>query len=84
MMDSTKLAHEIAKALSKILDEEIDPTNLGAKLVDAYAADSMDVVDIVDRMERTYKIEIPNSDIASLVSFGDVVAYVAERLRQDQ
>ena len=80
MSESDSLASEIAEILGKILGEEVDPSNLGAHLADDYGTGSMDVVDFVERLERNFPITIPNRDIESFVTFGDVLTYVATRL----
>jgi acyl carrier protein len=74
------LADDVALVLEDILAERVDPAALDANLIADYGANSMDVVDIVERLERRFKITIPNNDIEKLVTFGDVVTYVASHL----
>jgi acyl carrier protein len=74
------LAGDVALVLEDILTERVDPAALDAGLIADYGANSMDVVDIVERLENRFKITIPNNDIERLVTFGDVVAYVASHL----
>jgi acyl carrier protein len=78
--DINLLANELAKLLEDILDEPVDPSARDASLIGDYGANSMDVVDIVERLERHFKITIPNNDIEKLVTFNDVLIYVAKRL----
>ena len=80
MNQPNNLAGDVALVLEDILAERVDPAALDAKLIADYGANSMDVVDIVERLERRFKITIPNNDIEKLASFGDVVAYVASHV----
>jgi acyl carrier protein len=79
MSDIDTLAIDVSKLLEDILNEAIDPTAHQARLVEDYGANSMDVVDIVERLERHFEITIPNNDIGKLMTFGDVITYVAAR-----
>ena len=52
---------------------EVDATNLDARLKDDYGADSMDMVDIAEKMERRYGVKISNDSVSQLRTFGDVL-----------
>ena len=40
----------------------------------------MDIVDNAERIEREFKITVPNDQIPKLLAFGDIVAYVRSQL----
>ena len=68
MADPNILAQELAEMIGQILRKTIDPTRLDALLVDDYGADSMDMVDIVESMERKYGVVVDNEQLQKLLS----------------
>ena len=78
MADPNILAQELAEMIGQILRKTIDPTRLDALLVDDYGADSMDMVDIVESMERKYGVVVDNEQLQKLLSLGDVVRTVQD------
>lgn len=77
-MSNEEIAQKVAQLMGKILDVDIDPTVLDRNLVQEYGANSMDVVDIVDKIERTFGIEINNEQTKGLKTFGDAVTLVSQ------
>jgi acyl carrier protein len=78
MADPNILAQELAEMIGQILRKTIDPTRLDVLLVDDYGADSMDMVDIVESMERKYGVVVDNEQLQKLLSLGDVVRTVQD------
>lgn len=78
MADPNILAQELAEMIGQILRKTIDPTRLDLLLVDDYGADSMDMVDIVESMERKYGVVVDNEQLQKLLSLGDVVRTVQD------
>ena len=78
MADPNILAQELAEMIGQILRKTIDPTRLDVLLVDDYGADSMDMVDIVESMERKYGVVVDNEQLQRLLSLGDVVRTVQD------
>ena len=78
MADPNILAQELAEMIGQILRKTIDPTRLDLLLVDDYGADSMDMVDIVESMERKYGVVVDNEQLQKLLSLGDVVRNVQD------
>ncbi len=57
--------------------EELVPE---ASFVDDLGADSLDIVELVMAMEETFDIEIPDDAAEKMLTIGDVVTYLKERL----
>ena len=83
-MSDEDLVTQLSELLSGILFETVDPAALNAKLIEDYGANSMDVVDIAERIERKFGITIKNDEIAKLVTFGDVVGAVSRKLADNK
>ena len=75
-MSDNSLPLQLAKLLTEILNEEVSPVRMDAKIVDDYGADSMDMVDIADRLEETFDVVIKTDDIKKIQTFGDTLEMV--------
>ena len=54
-----------------------------ASFIEDLGADSLDIVELVMAMEEEFGVEIPEDDSEKLQTFGDVVAYLREKLEAD-
>ena len=54
----------------------VEPVDLGREtsLIDDLAADSLDVLEVVTRVEALYDIVFPDREIAAIVTYGDLTA----------
>ena len=50
-------------------------------LIDDYGADSLDIVETALAIEDEYGITIPDRDVYSFVTVGDIIRYVKERVK---
>ena len=67
--------------LEKILEMLADALNIpaskvtpDAKIVDDLGADSLDVVELLSRLEDEFSVTIPDEDVENLQTVGDVAA----------
>lgn len=58
------------------VDEEIVTEN--ATFVDDLAADSLDIVELIMRVEEEFEMEIPDENAEKIATVGDVVNYIKE------
>lgn len=79
-MNDSEVARQLAELVSAIVHEPVDPDAADARLVEDYGANSMDVVDIVERVERRFGVKITNDEMFSLATFGDLLALVVKGL----
>ncbi|HVN29951.1 MAG TPA: phosphopantetheine-binding protein [Candidatus Binataceae bacterium] len=56
---------KVAKAIADALAREVDECQLKSRIIDDLGAESIDLLDIVFRLERAFKIKIPRNRIAS-------------------
>ncbi len=70
--------------LSKIIIEQFDakPAQIvpDASFIDDLGADSLAIVQFVMAIEEAFDIEIPDADADGLLTIGDAVAYLQQRL----
>jgi len=53
-----------------------------AKFVDDLGADSLDLVELIMALEDEYGIEIPDEDAEKIVTVGDAINYLEEKVAQ--
>ncbi len=61
--------------------KEMTPTS---SILEDLGADSLDVVELVMAIEETFEIEIPDEDVESMRTIGDVESYVSGRVSGEQ
>lgn len=78
--NSAQTAEVLAAMLSDVLQEQVSPSNPNARLVEDHGAESMDFVDIAERLETQFEVEVPNDEIEAFKTFGDLLTFI-ERSR---
>ena len=53
---------------------------LEAKFIDDLGADSLDTVELIMQFEEEFGIEIPDEDAEGLISVGEAVDYISQKL----
>lgn len=61
------------------LDVEEEKVTMEANIQDDLGADSLDIVDLVMSFEEEFDLEIPDDQVESIKTVGDVVKYVEEK-----
>ena len=78
---------ELEQRISEIVVEQLgvsrDDIDAESSFTDDLGADSLDLVELVMAMEEEFGVEIPEDDSEKLQTFGDVVAYLREKLEAD-
>ena len=57
--------------------EELVPE---ASFIDDLGADSLDIVEVVMRIETEFDVEIPDEDAEKIQTFGSAIRYLKEKL----
>ncbi len=65
----------VAESLG-IIEEEIAPS---ASFIDDLGADSLDIVELVMAIEKTFDIEIPDEDAEKIATVQDAIDYVSSQ-----
>ncbi len=75
---------EILEKIKKIIVEQLgvseEMVHEDATFIDDLSADSLDIVELVMGIEEEFDIEIPDQDAEKIVSVGDVIKYIKEKL----
>jgi acyl carrier protein len=70
------MLEKIQAMLAEALNLPLEKVTADAKIVDDLGADSLDVVELLSRLEEEYGIMIPDEDVENLVTVADVAAQI--------
>lgn len=68
------MLEKIQELLAEALGISAEQVTADAKIVDDLGADSLDLVELLSRLEDEYGIIIPDEDVEKLTTVGDVAA----------
>lgn len=71
----------IKSIIANQLDVPYETISDDGNLIDDYGADSLDIVETALAIEDEYGITIPDRDVYSFVTVGDIIRYVKERVK---
>jgi len=93
-MDDTQIVEGVREAIAEALGLEMDEVEANSALFDELGAESLDLLDIVFRLEKTFDIKIPRGGVQQdalaaegvsedeVVQDGALTALGAEKLRE--
>ncbi len=74
----------VFEKVKEILIDELgcdeSAVTMEANIIEDLEADSLSVMEVVMNFEDEYEIEVPEEDIKTLVTVGDVVKYIEGKL----
>jgi len=70
------ILEKVKKILVDQLDVEESAINVDSSIIDDLGADSLDVVDMVMSLEEEFDIEIPDEEIESMKTVGDIIKFI--------
>lgn len=71
---------KLIELLCEQLDIEPDEVNENTDIINDLGADSLDVVDLVMTLEDEFDIEIPDEDIETIHTVGELAHYLEEHI----
>ncbi len=74
----------VIKIIAKVLEADESSVCAGTLILEELGATSLDVIEIITDIEDTMNISIPDEDIPSFKSVGDIVNYIESRLAQGE
>lgn len=69
----------VIKVIAEQLSIEESKITPESSLVDDLKADSLDVAALMLELEERYNVEIPDEELGSLVTVGDIAAYLEKK-----
>lgn len=71
---------KIKQMLADQLDANVEDMTMETRIGEDLGADSLDVVELLMAIEEEFDVEIPDEDIESLKTIGDVVEYIQNKI----
>lgn len=81
-MNDETMFPEVQRILAKQLRKEQSAITLESKIKDELGADSLDILQLLMRIEDEYGIVIPDEKLAKFVAVKDVVEFLDAQPRQ--
>ena len=66
----------VREIVAEQLERDVNEVTKTASLIDDLGADSLDVVELVMKMEEEFGIEIPDEDAEKIKTVNDVIQYI--------
>ena len=70
------MLEKVQEMLAEALNISVDKVGADAKIVEDLGTDSLDVVELLSRLEDEFGITIPDEDVENLVTVADVAAEI--------
>lgn len=78
-MSEEAILEKVRDLVVNKLDVDEDEVTMEASFQDDLGADSLDVMELVDDLEREFGITIEEEDLDKIKTVGDAVRYIASR-----
>ena len=75
------MLEKIQAMLAEALNLPLEKVAADAKIVEDLGADSLDVVELLSRLEDEYGVVIPDEDVENLVTVADVAAQIEKLVK---
>ena len=75
------MLEKIQAMLAEALNLPLEKVTPDAKIVEDLGADSLDVVELLSRLEDEYGVMIPDEDVETLVTVADVAAQLEKLIK---
>jgi len=66
----------VREIVAEQLERDVNEVTNASSLIDDLGADSLDVVELVMKMEEEFGIEIPDEDAEKIKTVNDVIQYI--------
>ena len=66
----------VREIVAEQLERDVNEVTNAASLIDDLGADSLDIVELVMKMEEEFGIEIPDEEAEKIKTVNDVVQYI--------
>jgi acyl carrier protein len=67
---------KVKEIVAEQLGKDVNDITTGASFIDDLGADSLDIVELVMKMEEEFGIEIPDEEAEKIKTVNDVVEYI--------
>ncbi len=79
-MSKEEILSKVTELLAEQLGTEEDDVSLEVEFAADLGADSLDLVELIMSLEEEFDLSIPDEDVEDIVTVGDAVDYISERI----
>jgi acyl carrier protein len=79
---AASVEERIIAGLAKVLNKQPSQIQKESRLIEDLTLDSLDILDLVFKLEEDFNIEIPEGDL-HFVTVQDVITYVQEKTKAE-
>lgn len=72
------MEQKIVELIAEKLCKKTEQVTMTARLVEDLGADSLDVVELIMAFEDEFGVTLPDEDIATMKTVGDIVNYIGK------
>ena len=72
---------ELLNLSTDIIPVDLERVSLDSIITEELGADSLDIVEILARIEEHFGVYIPDADVIEMRTVGDVVKYIYDHLK---
>lgn len=80
MPQTNDVADRVRKVIAEVLGVDVAKAVDGADFNNDLGADSLDAVELVMACEEEFAVEMPDDDLETLTTVGDLIKYVRGRI----
>ena len=80
-MDVTQVESRVKEIIMEQLGVTAEDLKPKASFIEDLGADSLDIVELVMAMEQEFETEIPDEDAERILTVGDAIHYIHERMQ---
>ena len=81
-IENIQVENSVKKIISEILGIEKDKISKSSSFSKDLGADSLDVIELIMSIEETFKINIFDKDIDSIITVGDIIYYIKDKKKK--
>lgn len=67
---------KVKEVIAEELEVDVESISMESLIVDDLGADSLDVVELIMRLEEKFELEIPDEDAEKIQTVGDAVKFI--------
>jgi acyl carrier protein len=80
LKQETEIYNIVRKILAETLKADEEKITLATRIINDLGAESIEIVTLLMEFEDTFNQEIPNRDAEKLLTVGDIVKYILEKM----
>ncbi|MEG1848985.1 MAG: acyl carrier protein [Oscillospiraceae bacterium] len=71
---------KVREILCDQLDIDVSKVTMDSDIIEDFEADSLDVVDLIMSLEDEFAIEMPDEEVETVKTVGDIVRYIEDHI----